>query len=147
MRLLILALLCLIKTAVFSQDLTSGHPSINSLNSSDSIAYMVHVVTDAYSRTEILVVKKTNSQLDGSIKVESNKADYVLDTQKATLNNSQIDTLVKFEKSLYSKKIESNQGLKIAGRMVTYTILYKNEKYEFEDKNLYSLLDALEIEY
>ena len=147
MRLLILALLFLIKTAVFSQDLTSGHPSIKSLNSSDSITYMVHVVTDAYSRTEILVVKKTDNQLDGSVKVESNKADYVLDTQKATLNSSQIDTLIKFENSLYSKKIDGNQGLEISGRTIKYSIIYRNNKYEFEDKNLYSLVDALEIEY
>jgi hypothetical protein len=141
----ILVCFFLVNSIAFSQELTNENPSIKNVNEKDSILYVVHIAIEAYSRTEIITVKKVESQMLANIKVISTKEEHNLSYQKINLNTSQIDTLIKFEKSIYSKKINHNQGIKIAGRIGRYFVYYRNEKYEFESRNLYGLLYALDI--
>lgn len=132
-------------TTVFSQDIMNEKPSIKNINASDSILYVVHIAIEAYSRTEVIILTKNESHYQVDIKVTSTMDNDNWKRFKIQLNNSQIDTLLKFENSIYSKRINHNLGIKIAGRMGRYFLFYKKEKYEFESRELYALLDALDI--
>jgi hypothetical protein len=90
-------------------------------------------------------VKKIDSLYSASINIQSTIKEESLKFQNVLLSQAQVDTLIKFEKSVYSQRITHNQGLKIAGRIGRYFILYHNKKREFESRELYGLVNALGI--
>ena len=129
----------------FSQESFKNNPSLNNLNKNDSIFYLVHLVIESYSRTEIIIVNRVDSVYFANIEVESTLDDHKMEKIKFKLTSAQIDTLVTFEKSLYKKQIRHNQGVKIAGRIGRYIILYNDARFEFKSRELYGLVYALGI--
>jgi hypothetical protein len=129
----------------FSQDLKTTLPSIETITKGDSIIYLVQISIEAYSRTEKITARKFDTLVLANIYVISSLKEETFDSMNIIFDKDQIDTLVKFEKSIFLKSIDHNSGLKISGRMGQYTIFYNNKKYEFDSRNLYGLIDALNL--
>jgi hypothetical protein len=143
--LVILVCFLTINSVAFSQSQTYAKPSIKRISNNDSIFFKVQILIEAYSRTEIITVRKIDSLYFADVDVQSSRAEDNFKTSALLLNNSQIETLAKFENSVYSRNICHNQGLRIAGRLGRYFIFFGADKFEFECRELYGLFDALEI--
>ncbi|WP_438966715.1 hypothetical protein [Flavobacterium sp.] len=141
----ILVCLLTINSVAFSQSRNLDKPSIKSIRNNDSIYYMAHIVIEGYSRTEMITVRRIDSLYYANIDVQSSRKEDNFKISTMVLSNSQVDTLVKFENSIYSMKINHNQGLRFSGRLGRYFIFYADKKYEFESRELFGLVDALEI--
>lgn len=137
----ILIYLLAINSVAFSQSQTLDKHVCNN----DSIYYMVHLVIEGYSRTEMITLRKVNSLYYANIDVQSSLANDNFKISNMLLNNSQIDSLANFENSIHSRKIKHNQGLRFAGRLGRYSMICGNKKYDFESRELYGLIAALEI--
>jgi hypothetical protein len=90
---------------------------------------------------DILVIKYSEFSYTGKPTIR-----YYLDsnrTERQILSSRKIDTLNIFKKMVATNSIRHNQGIKIAGRHGSYSVVLNGDTIKSESLELYSLVDAV----
>lgn len=123
----------------------------------DTTYYHLYLAVERGVTEELIKTYPINKQLAANISVIQyqefsyqnqpsfrNYSDSII-IKELILTSKKIDTLNAFKNMVMNNSIRHNQGIKIAGRYGTYSVISHGDTIKTESRNLFSLVDAMQL--